>query len=60
MNLDEEDRVRWMETKNDNFLVKSLYKARELDLSVYFPMKIIWNSLCAIKSKLLCLGDIMG
>ena len=40
MNLDE-DRVQWMETKDDIFSVKSLNKALELDSSVFFPMKII-------------------
>ena len=41
--VDEEDRVRWVESKDDNFLVKSLYKALELDSTRCFPMKIIWN-----------------
>ena len=42
--LDKEDRVRWLESKDDNFLVKSLYKVLEPDSSVCFPLKIIWNS----------------
>ena len=42
--LEEEDMVWWMETKNGNFSIKSLYKALELDLSPFFPMKILWNS----------------
>ena len=42
--LDEEDRVRWLVSKDGNFSVKSLYKVLKLDSSVCFPMKIIWNS----------------
>ena len=44
VNLDEEDWVRWLDSKDENFLVKSLYKALELDSMGCFPMKIIWNS----------------
>ena len=32
-----------METKSDEFFVKSLYKASESGSVVSFPMKIIWN-----------------
>ena len=42
--LDEEDRVRWLVSKDGNFSVKSLYEVLKLDSSVCFPMKIIWNS----------------
>ncbi|RVW18115.1 hypothetical protein CK203_108364 [Vitis vinifera] len=42
--LDEEDGVRWLESKDDNFSIKSLYKVLEPNSSVCFPMKIIWNS----------------
>ena len=42
--LDEEDRVRWLVSKDGNFSVKSLYKVLESDSSVCFPMKKIWNS----------------
>ena len=42
--LDEEDEVRWLKSKDDNFSVKSLYKVLEPDSSVCFPLKIIWNS----------------
>ena len=41
---DEEDRMRWVGSKDDNFSIKSLYKALELDSMGCFPMKIIWNS----------------
>ena len=42
--LDEEDGVRWLESKDDNFSIKPLYKVLEPNSSVCFPMKIIWNS----------------
>ena len=44
VNMDEEDRVLRMPMKSGKFSVKSLYKALELESSVYFPIKIIWNS----------------
>ena len=44
VNMDEEDRVLWTPMKIGKFSVKSLYKAVELESSIYFPMKIIWNS----------------
>ena len=44
VNMDEEDRVLRMPMKSGKFSVKSLYKAVELESSIYFPMKIIWNS----------------
>ena len=43
VNLDEKDRVRCMETKSDDFSVKSLYKALESGFLDPFLMKIIWN-----------------
>ena len=49
--LDKEDRVRWLESKDDNFLVKSLYKVLDSNSSVCFPMKIIWNS--CVKQKII-------
>ena len=60
VNLDEKDRVRWLESKDGNFSVKSLYKALESDSSVSFLWKIIWKSRVQPKNKLLCLGSIMG
>ena len=44
VNLDEEDRVSWLPMESGKFSVKSLYKALESESSIYFPMKIIWNS----------------
>ena len=41
--LDEEDRVRLSMSNHGNFSVKSLYKVLELNSSVCFPVKIIWN-----------------
>ena len=37
VNVDEEDRMRWMDSKDDNFSTKSLYRALELDFPVSFP-----------------------
>ena len=34
---DEEDRVSWIETKNDKFTMKLLYTALELGISSSFP-----------------------
>ena len=50
VNVDEEDRVRWMDSKNALFSVKSLYRALQLDSLVSFPSKIIWNS--SVRPKL--------
>ncbi|CBI18590.3 unnamed protein product, partial [Vitis vinifera] len=41
---EEEDRVRWMDSKDCLFSVKSLYRALQSDSLVSFPSKIIWNS----------------
>ena len=42
--LEEEDRMKWMETKDGIFSTKSLYKALESGSSILFPMKNIWIS----------------
>ncbi|KAJ9699260.1 hypothetical protein PVL29_008047 [Vitis rotundifolia] len=42
--VDEEDRVRWVESKDGVFSVKSLYRALLLVSLASFPSKIIWNS----------------
>ena len=42
--VDEEDRVRWMESKDEVFSVKSLYRTMQPVSLVSFPLKIIWNS----------------
>ena len=44
VNVDEEDRVRWMESKDGVFSLKSLYRALQLVSLVSFPSNIIWNS----------------
>ena len=36
--------VRWMDSKDDMFSVKSLYRALQSVSLVAFPSKIIWNS----------------
>ncbi|KAJ9691214.1 hypothetical protein PVL29_013405 [Vitis rotundifolia] len=43
---EEEDRVRWENSKDGVFSIKSLYKAIQSESSVWFPSKIIWMS-CA-------------
>ena len=42
--VDEEDRVRWMDSKDGVFSVKSLYRALQPVSIASFPLKIIWNS----------------
>ena len=42
----EEDRVRWVESKDGVFSVKSLYRALQPVSLASFPAKIIWIS-CA-------------
>ncbi|RVX14074.1 hypothetical protein CK203_011217 [Vitis vinifera] len=42
--VDEEDRVRWVKSKDGVFSVKSLYKALQPVSSTLFPSKIIWRS----------------
>ncbi|RVW38191.1 hypothetical protein CK203_106221 [Vitis vinifera] len=42
--VDEEDRVRWMDSKDGFFSVKSLYRALQPVFLASFPSKIIWNS----------------
>ena len=42
--VDEEDRVRWMDSKDGVFSVKSLYRALQPVFLASFPSKIIWNS----------------
>ena len=42
--VDEEDRVRWMDSNDGVFSVKSLYRALQPVSFASFPSKIIWNS----------------
>ena len=44
--VDEEDRVRWVKSKDGVFSVKSLYKPLQPVSSALFSSKIIWRS-CA-------------
>ena len=44
VSVDEEDRVRWMDSKDGVFSVKSLYRALQPVSLASFPSKIIWNS----------------
>ncbi|RVW15066.1 putative ribonuclease H protein [Vitis vinifera] len=41
---DEEDKVKWMASKNGDFSVKSLYRTMQPGSLAFFPSKIIWNS----------------
>ena len=41
---DEEDKVKWMTSKDGDFSVKSLYRTMQLGSLAFFPSKIIWNS----------------
>ncbi|RVX10864.1 LINE-1 reverse transcriptase-like [Vitis vinifera] len=41
---DEEDKVKWMASKDGDFSVKSLYRTMQLGSLAFFPSKIIWNS----------------
>ncbi|WJZ97788.1 hypothetical protein VitviT2T_016367, partial [Vitis vinifera] len=44
VSVDEKDRVRWRDSKDGVFWVKSLYRALQPISLVSFPLKIIWNS----------------
>ena len=44
--VDEEDRVRWVKSKDGVFSIKSLHRAMQPVSSALFPSKIIWMS-CA-------------
>ena len=39
-----EDKVVWMNLRNDKFSIKYLYAALEMGGSISFPTNIIWNS----------------
>ena len=41
---DEEDKVKWMASKDGDFSVKSLYRTMQPGSHAFFPSKIIWNS----------------
>ena len=44
VSVDEEDKVRWMDSKDGIFSVKSLYRALQPISLASLPSKIIWNS----------------
>ncbi|KAJ9673648.1 hypothetical protein PVL29_023293 [Vitis rotundifolia] len=44
VSVDEENRVRWMDSNDGVFSVKSLYRALQLVSLASFSSKIIWNS----------------
>ncbi|RVW92161.1 hypothetical protein CK203_027179 [Vitis vinifera] len=41
---DRDDEILWIESKNEAFSVKSLYKALYLGMQGVFPTSVIWNS----------------
>ncbi|RVW88462.1 putative ribonuclease H protein [Vitis vinifera] len=43
LNADVEDRMVWKETKNEIFIVKSLYNSLDHSCAVPFPWSIIWS-----------------
>lgn len=57
---DGENRMVWMESKNETFSVKSLYSALELGRSIPFPMAVIWNSLVLSKVSFFFLRRLAG
>ena len=59
VNVDEEDRERWLDLKDGLFSVKSFYRALQPDSLVSFPSKIIWKS-CVQSIKFFCLGGFVG
>ena len=60
VNLVEDDGVLWPPTKSGKFYIKSLYKALGPESSVYFPMKIIWNSYAQQKISFFALEALWG
>ena len=56
----DEDRVKWMESKDGVFLVKSLYRTMQPGSLAFSPSKIIWNSCVQPKLSLFCVGGFLG
>ena len=56
MVVNREDKVVWLNSRNNKFLVKSSYVALEPKESISFPISVIWNSLVSFKVSLLHLG----
>ena len=59
VNVDEEDRVRWMDSKDGVFSVKSLYRAAA-GVSCFFPFEDYLELLCVAQIKLFCVEGFMG
>ena len=57
---DEEDKVKWMASKNGDFSVKSLYRTMQPGSLAFSPSKIIWNSCVQPKLSLFCVGGFLG
>ena len=60
VNVVEEDRVRWMDSNNGLFSVKSLFRALHPVSLVSFPSKIIWNSCVQPKLSFFAWKDSWG
>ena len=60
LNADVEDRMVWKETKNEIFIVKSLYNSLDHSCAVPFPWSIIWSPYVPTKVGFFCLGSFMG
>ena len=56
----EENRVKWMASKDGDFPVKSLYRTMQPGSLAFFPSKIIWNSCVQPKLSLFCVGGFLG
>ena len=57
--VDEEDRVRWMDSKDEVFSVKSLYRALQR-VSCFILFEDYLEFLCAAQVKFLCVGGFVG
>ena len=58
--LDKGDGVRWLESKDGKFSVKSLYKVLRAGFFSLLPNKDNLELLGATKNKFLCLRSFMG
>ena len=54
------DRLRWKETKDGIFTVKSSFDLLEGGIQQLVPVKMIWNSIVPTKVGVFCVGDFVG
>ena len=57
---DEEDRVKWMASKDGDFSVKSLYRTMQPGSLAFFPFEDYMELLCAAQIELFCMGGFLG